>query len=108
MRSTKAYRQIGAVLGPAILAAMVPGTAQAQMKYFQLARLLNFKTECHMSGFEDKSPPTGAGRFFVTCDNITSYPDGLELECPDRDDEWTCRIITQAQTYKGLDILRQK
>ena len=78
------------------------------MRDWQLRRFLNFRSECQMDDFVDKSPPTGPGRFHAICRNITFYPDGLDLECPDRIDEWTCHILTQPLDFKALDILKQQ
>ncbi len=78
------------------------------MKEWQIHRLLNVRTECNMDELSDRSPPTGPARFFATCRNITFYPDGVVVECPDRTDEWTCKILTEARSFKNLDMLHQE
>ena len=84
---------------------MLVDAAHAEMKDWQLRRFLIFHSQCMMEDFVDKSAPTGPGKFHATCRNTTFYPDGVDLDCPDREDEFTCKILTQPLDFKDMPWL---
>lgn len=95
-----------AVLLVAALAGAAP--ARAEIKDYQIARMLNFRTECHLHALKRLPPQAGeVERFAGECGNRTFYPDGIEISCPEADDEWACRILTRKRSFEHLDMLRQ-
>ena len=79
--------------------------AAARVQEYQIVRLITFKSECQIARLEDKSRPTGPMRFVAACENVSFYPDGLEVLCPDRDDDRSCRVTTQAKSFDTLHLL---
>lgn len=83
--------------------------ARAEIKDYQIARMLNFRTECHLHALTRLPPQDGeVERFAGECGNRTFYPDGIEISCPEADDEWACRILTRKRSFENLDMLRQR
>lgn len=96
----------GAALVAVVLAA---GTARAEIKDYQIARMLNFRTDCGLTAL--KRVPPGKGeveRFVGECANRTFYPDGVEIGCPEENDEWACRVLTIRKSFDNLEMLRQE
>lgn len=93
---------IAALLGPA-------SPAAAELKDFQVARLIFFKSECILVTLVRTENSDGSWSFHGTCSNETFYPDGIRVDCPDPDnnDEHFCKILTARKQYPNLDMLRQ-
>lgn len=90
---------VGMVLG-------LPSPCFAEVKEYQIRRMLMLKTECTVTGLEI-SVKEGRDRFFASCENVSHYPDGVEILCPDTEDERDCRIATAKREFRSLDLLRQ-
>lgn len=86
------------------LAPAVPATAE--VKDYQIRRMLMLKTECQVVGLETEVLPEGKGRFAAECENVSHYPDGVEILCPDTEDERDCRIATAKREFRHLESLR--
>ena len=56
---------------------------------------------------EDLSPPGGPMRFFARCENVSFHPDGIDIICPDRDDDRSCRLNTKERSFDDLRLLAQ-
>ncbi|MBE7198387.1 MAG: hypothetical protein INR70_11370 [Parafilimonas terrae] len=102
MRWTTALR-CGLALVP-----MLASGASAEIKEYQIRRMLMLKTECGVSGIAI-TPVTGqpghdATRFMAECENVTHYPDGVEILCPDTEDEHDCRIVTVKRAFPHLHL----
>lgn len=81
--------------------------AVAEIKDYQIARMLNFRTECRLLSLKRLAPVGAeAERFFGECGNLVFYPDGIEVVCPEADDEWTCKIVTKKKSFDNLELLR--
>ncbi len=78
------------------------------IKEYQIARMLNFRTECHMMALKELESPPPALRFFAECGNRTFYPDGVEIVCPDPDDEWLCKVVTERKSFDNLELMRPR
>ena len=90
----------------AVCAAAEPALALVQE--YQVVRLITYRTSCDLAHLEDVSPKTGPMRFHATCGDLTSYPDGLDVQCDDRDDDRSCRVVTAERTFRNLELLTPK
>ena len=79
--------------------------AVARVQEYQIVRLITFKSECQIAKLEDRSLPSGPMRFVASCENVGFYPDGIEVICPDRDDDRSCRVTTKAKSFDNLHLL---
>ncbi len=41
----------------------------------------------------------GATRFVAACENVAHYPDGVEVRCPNSEDDRDCTILTQKRDF---------
>lgn len=83
--------------------------AAAEIKDYQIARMLNFRTECNLMSITRLPPQEGeVERFHGECGNRTFYPDGVHISCPEPDDEWACKVVTEKKSFENLDMLRQE
>ncbi|MEQ1709926.1 MAG: hypothetical protein ABL908_00830 [Hyphomicrobium sp.] len=84
--------------------------ARADIKDYMISRLIMLKSECHLMQLARTEHTDGTVEFHGTCSNLTFYPDGIDIACPElaSDDERTCRIKTPAKVFKNLDLLRQR
>ena len=81
----------------------------AEIKDYQIARMMNFRTECNLVALKRIPPTKGeVERFAGDCGNRTFYPDGVEISCPEENDEWACKVVTQKKNFENLDMLRQE
>ena len=98
-------------LAPAALAVALglPAGARAEVKEYQIRRMLMLKTACTVTGL-DIARIEGGGhdreRFLATCENVSHYPDGVEILCPDTEDERECRILTRKREFPHLHLLK--
>lgn len=81
--------------------------ANPEVKEHEIARFLMLKTSCvtlHLKRLnEGRHPP----RFHAQCKNVSNWPDGIEIECAEYDDDRSCRVKTQERDFKQLDLLRR-
>jgi len=121
-RRGHAVARLGSGLAFGLLLWAWADTALAEIKEYQIRRMLLLKTACGVSGLDrsgiapDPSPtplpaPPPADRytdrFLATCENATHYPDGVEILCPDTEDERDCRLVTRPREFPHLDSLRR-
>lgn len=100
-------RALQALLAAASALAAEP--ALAEIKDYQIARMMNFRTECNLIALKRIPPMAGeVERFAGECGNRTFYPDGVEISCPEENDEWACKVVTQKKNFENLDMLRQE
>lgn len=98
-------RWIRPTIGAAAAAIVFSASASAEVKEYQIRRMLMLKTECTVTGL-DISAKGGEDRFFASCENVAHYPDGVEILCPDTEDERNCRIITEKREFRHLHHMR--
>lgn len=93
----------------ALAAALLPpATARAEVKEYQIRRMLMLKTECTVTGLDTAriaDDPRLRERFLATCDNVSHYPDGVEIVCPDTEDERDCTLLTAKREFPHLRLL---
>lgn len=110
------------------LALSVPmSAARGEIKEYQIRRMLMLKTECGVAGLDiskiDGSKIDGSGiaggagaggrradrytdRFLAACENVAHYPDGVEIVCPDTEDEQDCRLLTRKREFPHLKLFQ--
>eukprot|EP00456_Euglypha_rotunda_P078589 TRINITY_DN7516_c0_g2_i1.p1 TRINITY_DN7516_c0_g2~~TRINITY_DN7516_c0_g2_i1.p1 ORF type:complete len:106 (+),score=21.94 TRINITY_DN7516_c0_g2_i1:283-600(+) len=82
--------------------------ALARVQDYQVLRLLSYDSECRVEKLGEAQPLDHVGlRYHVVCSNSNAYPQGLDIECRDADDERSCRVLTQAKTFDQLHLLDQ-
>lgn len=91
-----------AILAFAAAPVLIGSDAYAEVKDFQIRRMLMLKTECQVTGLEDQAGPEGAHRFLAACENVGFYPDGVEILCPPSHDEMDCQIVTKKTEFRHL------
>ncbi|MGU3388714.1 hypothetical protein ACLBYG_29755 [Methylobacterium sp. D53M] len=77
------------------------------IKEYQVRRLLMLKTECGVGGLAVEDLDGGATRFVATCENVSHYPDGVEVRCPNSEDDRDCTILTQKRVFPHLRALQR-
>lgn len=85
-------------------------TAWAELKDFQIARLILAQSECLLRGELVRTEQADrAWSYHGDCSNETFYPDGIDVFCPDPDnnDERACRILTRQRQFLHLELLRR-
>lgn len=97
------------ILAGAIILVLAVTTcpATARVQEYRIVRLVTLKSGCRIEHLADQSPAAGPMRFLATCENVTFYPEGVAVLCDDRDDDRSCRILTQPMRFDSLDLLRR-
>lgn len=115
-------RKLGLVVAFGLAFSGPVDTARGEIKEYQIRRMLMLKTECGVSGL-DISKMTGSvtsgappavgsqddrytDRFRATCENVAYYPDGVEIVCPDTEDEQDCRLLTRKREFPHLKLFQ--
>lgn len=82
--------------------------AGAEIKDHQIARMLSLRTDCILVVLRRVEPRAAeVERFLADCANRTFYPDGIEISCPEENDEWTCQVATERKSFNDLDMLKR-
>jgi hypothetical protein len=87
---------------------LLPAPARAEVKEYQIRRMLMLKTECTVTGLDTAQiadDPRLRERFLATCENVSHYPDGVEIVCPDTEDERDCTLLTAKREFPHLRLL---
>lgn len=87
---------------------LLPAPARAEVKEYQIRRMLMLKTECTVTGLDTAriaDDPRLRERFLATCENLSHYPDGVEIVCPDTEDERDCTLLTAKREFPHLRLL---
>ncbi|MFG5118828.1 hypothetical protein [Methylorubrum sp. POS3] len=94
-----------AVLAAALL---MPAAPRAEVKEYQIRRMLMLKTDCTVTGLDSArvaDDPHTRERFLATCENVSHYPDGVEIVCPETEDERDCTLLTAKREFPHLRLL---
>ena len=101
-----------AVMGLALawLACLVPDGARAELKDYQIARMIMLKSDCQLTALTRELKTDGSAVFTGQCKNASHYPDGIVVLCPDieNNDERSCKIATESKTFDGLKLLQSE
>lgn len=97
------------VLVVSLVATVPPTPVAAELKDYQIARMIMLKSECQLNELDRHVNSDGSVRFKATCKNESFYPDGIEITCPDvdSDDERTCSINTKKKSFQNLELLQR-
>jgi hypothetical protein len=92
-----------------LAAALAPAPALAELKDFQIARYLITHSECILGRLTRQDNADGSWTYHGYCTNETFYPDGVDIHCPDPDnnDERSCAILTRKKRFPHLELLRR-
>jgi hypothetical protein len=89
-----------------LLVGMICSAAQAVTAEYQIRRLVYLKTSCGLESLVALETSSGRERFEATCNNISAYPNGLEIICTDPVDDRSCMITTRAVRFDQLQLMR--
>lgn len=102
--------RITAWIAPALLASIVAASMAfaAEVKDYEVLRYLYLHTPCGMASVKRLASPPDMLRFHADCQNLTAFPDGATVVCPNVEDDRSCRVEKQPTNFHSLDILREK
>lgn len=121
MKNMKSYVQPSNLLTPAraqflligmlVTSAMqlnlfLPSLAKAEIKDYMIRRMLVLKTECKLDELKRSEPKEGGFKYLAICENVSFYPDGVIINCYDKDLETSCKIKTKAKKFDDLNLLK--
>lgn len=92
---------------PLFAACAICSNAIAETAEYQVRRLVYLESSCGVESLAKLNSSPGHERFKATCKNISTYPDGLEVECTDPSDDRSCKILTPAVTFDQLELLQR-
>lgn len=82
-------------------------SVQAEINEGFMRRLILYKSDCKLDTLSHEVVTEGKVNFFATCENLSFYPDGVNIHCSSDTDETSCKIMTESRTFKELDILHR-
>lgn len=84
--------------------------ANAELKDYQVGRLIMLKSECKVVTLSRNEEADGSWTYVGTCSNESFYPDGIKVTCadPENNDERACVIHTKAKKFDSLELLRPR
>ncbi|MEM1142906.1 MAG: hypothetical protein AAGI88_10000 [Pseudomonadota bacterium] len=85
-----------------------PAALHAAIPEYQIVRLLSYETSCRPRELSSEDMDDSGTRFHAVCQNITSYPDGIELHCPDALDPYKCLIKTEPRRFEAMNSLQNQ
>jgi hypothetical protein len=98
---------IGMVVTSAMqLNLFLPSMAKAEIKDYMIRRMLVLKTECKLDELKRSEPKEGGFKYLAICENVSFYPDGVTINCSDKDLETSCKIKTKAKKFDDLNLLK--
>lgn len=80
--------------------------SNAEVQEYQIRRLVLFKSECKILTVSRSEPETGGYNFHIDCENVSFYPEGLNISCSDKDLETSCKILTKSKKF-DLEFLKR-
>lgn len=107
MISRQPRRRAGAASIVAAISLVAAVRAQASVQEYQIRRLLDYQSSCRVSHLEIRNADSQALSFHADCEDATLYPSGVDVECADREDERSCRVLTPARSFEFLHQLDQ-
>jgi len=80
---------------------------QAAVLDYQIRRLIVLKTNCQIVNLARAKTKQGSLSFQAKCENVSFYPDGVEIICNDPDLETSCKVLTKEKRFDQLNLLRR-
>lgn len=87
---------------------LLPMVVAAGIPEYQVVRIIAYNSSCQLDELSSEDLGDAGLRFHATCRNINSYPDGMILDCPQRDDAYACEIVTEERSFDVMDSLRDQ
>ncbi len=87
--------------------ALASVSVEARIPEYQIVRIIAYQTNCKLLELTSRDNGDEGVEFHGTCENVASYPDGVSLQCPDREDAYQCAILTEERQFKFLNSLRE-
>ncbi len=84
----------------------LPSAAKAEIKDYMIRRMIILKTECKLDELKRSEPSEGGFKYLAICENVSFYPDGVTINCSDKDVETSCKIKTKAKKFDKLNLLK--
>ena len=84
----------------------LPSLAKAEIKDYMIRRMIILKTECKLDELKRSEPSEGGFKYLAICENVSFYPDGVTINCSDKDVETSCKIKTKAKKFDNLNLLK--
>jgi hypothetical protein len=78
----------------------------AAVQDYQVIRLVAMKSDCIKNDLLRTERSDGSIEFFISCKNLSHYPDGLQVTCSNVEDERSCKIKTEAKQFNNLKLLQ--
>lgn len=106
MQASKAFRLLALTIGIGSAGLTWAPPVFAEIKDYQIRRLVLFKSDCKLDNLARKPQKNGGVAFHATCKNLSFYPDGLHITCKDPDLETSCKIVTEKKEI-DLEFLKK-
>ncbi|MBO6549374.1 MAG: hypothetical protein JJ964_07100 [Rhizobiales bacterium] len=97
---------LGNLLFILLSSVFLPSLAKAEIKDYMIRRMIILKTECKLDELKRSEPSEGGFKYLAICENVSFYPDGVTINCPDKDVETSCKIKTKAKKFDQLNLLK--
>ena len=82
-------------------------TLHAEINDYFIRRLVLYESDCELATIMRKDIVKDEEKFYVTCKNVSFYPDGVDIHCSSDTDETSCVIKTESRKFNSLDILHR-
>ncbi|MEM0910935.1 MAG: hypothetical protein AAGJ37_08155, partial [Pseudomonadota bacterium] len=73
---------------------------------YQIVRLIAMDSDCASDELTRTNNDDGTVSFFMTCTNVSHYPDGVIVHCPDATNERSCKVKTESKSFDNLKLLQ--
>lgn len=90
-----------------LFAVSLPSFGRAEIQEYLIRRIVLLKTKCDLIEIKKDDLSGGGFKFLATCENVSFYPDGLEIQCSDKDRETSCQVITKIKKFDQLNLLKR-
>lgn len=97
---------LGNLLFILLSSVFLPSLAKAEIKDYMIRRMIILKTECKLDELKRSEPKQGGFKYLAICENVSFYPDGVTINCSDKDVETSCKINTKAKKFNQLNLLK--
>ena len=82
--------------------------AQATIQDYQIIRLIAMDSDCNLEELERLQNKDDTLSFIGSCSNVSHYPEGITIYCPDVENERSCKIKTDSLQFDNLKLLQKE
>lgn len=97
---------LGNLLFLLLAAVFLPSIAKAEIQEYLIRRMILLKTKCDLVDVKRSEPKEGGFSYQISCENVSFYPDGVNITCSDKDNETSCKINTKIKKFENLNLLK--